>query len=73
MGFTISGAYQNSMYKFGQWRDVLWMAKSLRPHEMEPVPTVPFPEIRDEAQTKAVLEAQAKTVRLDETARVHGA
>ena len=73
MGFTISGAYQNSMYKFGQWRDVLWMAKSLRPHEMAPVPTVPFPEIRDEAQTKAVLEAQAKTVRLDETVRVHGA
>ena len=27
MGFIISGAYQNSMYKFGQWRDVLWMGK----------------------------------------------
>ena len=32
MGFIISGAYQESMYKFGQWRDVLWMGKSLRPH-----------------------------------------
>ena len=73
MGFTISGAYQNSMYKFGQWRDVIWMAKSLRPHEIAPVPTVPFPEIREEAQTAAILEAQAGTVRLDETVRVHGA
>lgn len=28
MGFIISGAYQESMYKFGQWRDVLWMARA---------------------------------------------
>lgn len=47
MGFIISGAYQESMFKFGQWRDVLWMGKSLRPHEGEPQPTVPFPEIQD--------------------------
>lgn len=45
MGFVISGAYQESMYKFGQWRDVLWMGKSLRPHDGAPEPTVPFPEI----------------------------
>ncbi len=62
MGFVISGAYQNSMYKFGQWRDVIWMAKSLRPHEIAPVPTVPFPLILQEAQTEAVLLAQAQTV-----------
>lgn len=36
---------QESMYKFGQWRDVLWMGKSLRPHDGAPEPTVPFPEI----------------------------
>lgn len=47
MGFVISGAYQESMYKFGQWRDVLWMGKSLRPHDGAPEPTVPFPEISD--------------------------
>ena len=39
MGFIISGAYQESMYKFGQWRDVLWMGKSLRPHDGAPQPT----------------------------------
>lgn len=63
MGFVISGAYQNSMYKFGAWRDVIWMAKSLRPHEVAPVPTVPFPEIAQEAQTEAVLLSQAQTVK----------
>lgn len=45
MGFVISGAYQVSMYKFGQWRDVIWMAKSLRPHTGEPHPTLPFPQL----------------------------
>ncbi len=64
MGFVISGAYQDSMYKFGQWRDVIWMAKSLRPHEIAPVPTIPFPMIVHEAQTEAVLAAQAQTVRV---------
>ncbi len=63
MGFVISGAYQNSMYKFGKWRDVIWMAKSLRPHEVAPVPTVSFPEIAQEAQTESVLLAQAQTVK----------
>ncbi len=64
MGFVISGAYQNSMYKFGQWRDVIWMAKSLRPHEIAPVPTVPFPLILQETQTEAVFLSQAQTVRV---------
>lgn len=61
MGFTISGAYQNSMFKFGQWRDVLWMAKSLREHEGAPQQTVPFPALRDNAVCWRVLaEAAAK-------------
>ena len=38
---------EESMYKFGQWRDVLWMGRSLRPHDGAPEPTVPFPEISD--------------------------
>lgn len=64
LGFVISGAYQDSMYKFGQWRDVIWMAKSLRPHDIAPAPTVPFPQIQHEAQTQAILTAQAGTVRV---------
>lgn len=65
LGFVISGAYQDSMYKFGQWRDVIWMAKSLRPHDIAPAPTVPFPQIQHETQTQAILTAQAGTVRAE--------
>lgn len=65
MGFIRSGVYQKSMYKFGAWHDVFWMAKSLRPHETEPVPTVPFPVIAHNAQITSVLFAQTHTVRGD--------
>ena len=64
MGFVISGAYQESMYKFGQWRDVLWMGKSLRPHEGEPQPTVPFPEIQDSPLVSRALRQAAQRVHL---------
>lgn len=64
MGFVISGAYQDSMYKFGQWRDVLWMAKSLRPHEGEPQPTVPFPSIKDSPVVVRALRQAAQRIRI---------
>lgn len=64
MGFIISGAYQESMYKFGQWRDVLWMGKILRPHEGEPQPTVPFPLIRESPVTQRVLLQAAQRIHL---------
>lgn len=71
MGFIISGAYQNSMYKFGQWRDVLWMGKTLHEHDDAPQPIVPFPALRDtavcrrvlqQASSKIILPRQEKTV-----------
>lgn len=64
MGFIISGAYQESMYKFGQWRDVLWMGKTLRPHEGEPQPTIPFPEIQNSPVTRRVLCQAAQRIHL---------
>lgn len=63
MGFVISGAYQDSMYKFGKWRDVLWMAKRLRAHEGEPQPTVPFPELKDSPVVGRVLRQAAQHIR----------
>lgn len=48
MGFEISGSYKNSMYKFGLWRDVIWMSKSLRKHEDEPEATISFKQIPQE-------------------------
>lgn len=65
MGFIISGAYQNSMYKFGQWRDVLWMGKQLRAHDSVPQPTVPFPALRDSAVCTRALEQASARVRCD--------
>lgn len=64
MGFIISGAYQESMYKFGQWRDVLWMGKSLRPHEGEPQPAIPFPEIQDSPLVDRVLRQAEQRIHL---------
>ncbi|MDO4269939.1 MAG: GNAT family N-acetyltransferase [Eubacteriales bacterium] len=64
MGFIISGAYQESMYKFGQWRDVLWMGKTLRPHEGEPQPTVPFPEIQDSPLVARTLRQAAQRIHI---------
>lgn len=64
MGFIISGAYQNSMYKFGQWRDVLWMGKELRAHDGAPQPTVPFPALRDTPMCARVLDEAAAKIKL---------
>lgn len=59
MGFVISGSYQDSMFKFGLWRDVLWMAKSLRPHDTAPSPTVPFTQLRDTPICERILTTAA--------------
>lgn len=64
MGFIISGAYQNSMYKFGQWRDVLWMGKELRAHDGAPQPTAPFPALRDTPMCARVLDEAAAKIKL---------
>lgn len=64
MGFVISGAYQNSMYKFGQWRDVIWMAKSLRPHTGEPHSTLPFPQLASLPFVEEILRAAADSIHI---------
>ncbi len=64
MGFVISGSYQDSMYKFGQWRDVIWMAKSLRAHDGEPHPTIPFSQIAALPFVQDILEKSASLIGL---------
>lgn len=62
MGFERMGAYHNSMYKFGQWRDVIWMGKSLRHHDGEPQPTVPYPRVCGGAVCREILARAAELV-----------
>lgn len=62
MGFTISGSYQQSMYKFGQWRDVLWMGKSLRAHDSVPQPTIPFPKLAHSPLTLRILRTAQQQI-----------
>ena len=64
MGFVISGSYQDSMFKFGLWRDVIWMAKSLRPHDTVPSPTIPFPELRGSPVCARILSTAAGYIHL---------
>lgn len=45
MGYQTAGIFKNSGYKFGEWRDIRWMQKTVNPYVTEPTPVVPFPEI----------------------------
>lgn len=63
MGFEHSGSYHKSMYKFGQWRDVSWMSKTLRPHIGQPEKTLLFPKIAHSQAVCDILEKAAKRIR----------
>lgn len=62
MGFEKSGAYKDSMYKFGEWRDVIWMGKSLCNHIINPLPTKTFDNIINTREYKMIIENAEKYV-----------
>lgn len=62
MGFEYMGVYRNSMFKFGEWRDVIWMGKSLRQHQGIPRPIIPYPQIPDPAFCQGVLDYYASRI-----------
>lgn len=70
MGFERMGTYQNSMYKFGRWRDVIWMGKSLRSHDGAPRPVTPYPEIKDSRFLADVLERAASRIHAPHAVKV---
>ena len=45
MGYQTIGVFQNSGYKFGEWRNIKWMQKTINPYITEPQPVIPFPEV----------------------------
>ena len=42
LGFEAIGVYRNVGFKQGQWRDVGWWQKALRPQDTPPRPPVAF-------------------------------
>lgn len=64
MGFEYSGTYRKSMYKFGEWRDVTWMGKSLREHSGEPSKTLLYSEIEDTDEFSKILRKTEKRINM---------
>lgn len=62
MGFEFNGKYHNSMYKFGKWRDVTWMAMQLREWDPEPEPTIPIADLIGTPEYEKILEESAKMI-----------
>ncbi len=45
LGFSTVGRFSQCGYKFGKWRDMIWMEKMIGEHDGEVSPIVPFPAL----------------------------
>jgi phosphinothricin acetyltransferase len=63
MGFELVGVYERVGYKMGAWRDVAWSALPLAPHDLEPAPPLPLPELLHRPEFAAVLERASAALR----------
>ena len=41
-----SGAMPKCGYKFGRWYNMVWAEKIICPHDEEPLPVIPFPNLK---------------------------
>jgi L-amino acid N-acyltransferase YncA len=55
LGFATVGVYHRVGYKLGAWHDVMWLARTLAPHDISPPKPLSLPELRDEAILSAAL------------------
>lgn len=44
-GYKTVAHFHASGYKQGKWYDMVWMEKTLCPHELPPKPFIPFPDL----------------------------
>lgn len=44
-GYKQVAHFHKSGYKNSQWIDMIWMEKSLYPHEQHPLPFIPYPQL----------------------------
>lgn len=63
MGFERVGLYREVGYKFGAWRDVLWMSLPLQPKPPQPNDPIPFAVARDLPGFAEALEEGARLIR----------
>lgn len=56
MGAELVGVFHKSGYKNGGWHDVLWFEKEIAPHDGDPAPLLPFPQV-DRQAAEALLAA----------------
>ncbi|WP_117592290.1 arsinothricin resistance N-acetyltransferase ArsN1 family B [Haloprofundus halophilus] len=57
MGFEPVGVYENVGYKLGEWHDVQWLVRTLRPHPENPDPPVALAAVRETAAFEDALAA----------------
>ncbi len=65
LGFAPVGVFRGVGYKLGAWHDVVWLARTIAPHDAEPAPPVPLPELRDAPALRAALDAGLSCLRPD--------
>lgn len=53
LGYQTVAHFTKCGYKFGAWKDMIWMEKFLRAHPAVPEPLLPFPEARKKAERLA--------------------
>ena len=44
-GYRTIAHFHNSGYKLDKWYDMIWMEKELTPHQVPPLPFIPYPQV----------------------------
>lgn len=53
-GYKTIAHFHSSGYKSGKWYDMVWMEKTLTPHQVPPEPFIPFPQLNMESYRKEI-------------------
>jgi len=65
LGFTTVGVYRRVGYKLGAWHDVMWLARTLAPHDSSPGAPLSLPELRDPSILSAALASGLPLLHLE--------
>jgi len=65
LGFTTIGVYRSVGYKLGAWHDVMWLGRTLAPHDASPRVPLPLSELRTQRALSAALATGLPLLHLD--------